>query len=363
MRISKPECSQAMPEATSTPFDGAALKQRIKDEALALGFDAVGFGPASIPDRNHQRYLDFVAQGQHGTMGWMENRLEQRADPKTLWDEARSAVVVGLNYGPDEDPLNRLDQTERANFSVYAENRDYHDILKKRLKRLGRWIGEETGQALKVFVDTAPVPEKALAAQTWVGWQGKHTNLVSSDFGSWLFLGVIYLSFDLPADEASADQCGSCTRCIDICPTAAIPAPYTLDATRCLAYLSIEHEGAIPVEFRKAMGNRIYGCDDCLAVCPWNKFAQATKEAGFKPREVTNDPRLLDFVDFDDAQFRAAFSGSPIKRIGIRRFLRNLAICLGNSGQEKTREPLKKLARHEDPVVAESAAWALDQLP
>lgn len=357
-----------MPKATSTPDNAAThggdLRERIRAQAMALGFDACGFGPARIPERNRERYREFVALGQHGTMDWMQARLDQRSDPQALWPEARSVVAVGLNYGPDDNPLTRLDQPARANFSVYAENRDYHDILKKRLKRLGRWIAEATGgQPLKVFVDTAPVPEKALAAQTGLGWQGKHSNVVSPDFGSWLFLGVIYLSVDLPADNPAPDQCGSCTRCIDICPTAAIPAPYTLDATRCLAYLSIEHRGAIPVEFRKAMGNRIYGCDDCLAVCPWNKFAKATAEAGFKPRDVVDQAQLLDFTEFDDAAFRAAFSGSPIKRIGIERFLRNLAICLGNSGQEKAREPLEQLARSENPVVAESARWALDQLP
>ena len=351
-----------MPEATSTPFDPAALKQRIDAEARALGFDAVGFGPAQIPVRNQARYQDFVASGQHGTMDWMERRLDERADPQTLWEGAKSVIAVGLNYGPDSDPLDRLRDPGRANFSVYAENRDYHDILKKKLKRLGRWIGEETGQALKVFVDTAPVPEKALAAQTAVGWQGKHSNLVSQEFGSWLFLGLIYLGFELPADSPRDDHCGSCSRCIDVCPTAAIPAPYQLDATRCLAYLSIEHDGPIPVEFRAAMGNRIYGCDDCLAVCPWNKFAQATAEAGFQPRALLADPRLLDFVGYDDAQFRAAFAGSPVKRIGIVRFLRNLAICLGNSGHKKARGPLEQLARHENAVVAESAVWALDQL-
>ena len=356
-----------MPKATSNPFNEAApteLRAQIHAQAIALGFDACGFGPAQIPERNRERYLEFVATGQHGTMDWMQTRLDQRSDPQTLWPEARSVVVVGLNYGPEDNPLDRLDQPQRANFSVYAENRDYHDILKRRLKRLGRWIAEHTdGQPLKVFVDTAPVPEKALAAQTSVGWQGKHSNLVSPEFGSWLFLGVIYLSIDLPADTPTPDQCGSCTRCIDICPTAAIPAPYTLDATRCLAYLSIEHRGAIPVEFRKAMGNRMYGCDDCLAACPWNKFAKATAEAGFKPRDVVDQAQLLDFAGFDDAAFRAAFSGSPIKRIGIERFLRNLAICLGNSGQQKAREPLRQLARSENPIVAESAQWALGQLP
>ena len=353
-----------MPEATSTPFEPAPdLREHIRAQALELGFDSCGFGPASIPERNRARYVDFITSGQHGTMDWMEARLDQRSDPQTLWPEARSVVVVGLNYGPEDNPLDRLSQPERANFSVYAENRDYHDILKKRLKRLGRWIAEQTGgQPLKVFVDTAPVPEKALAAQTTVGWQGKHSNLVSPTYGSWLFLGVIYLSFDVPADAPATDQCGSCTRCIDICPTRAIPAPYTLDATRCLAYLSIEHKGSIPVEFRKAMGNRIYGCDDCLAVCPWNKFATATAEAGFKPRDIVEQAQLLDFTNFDDAAFRAAFSGSPVKRIGIERFLRNLAICLGNSGHEKAREPLQQLARSENAVVAESAQWALTQL-
>jgi len=353
-----------MPKATSTPYRPAPdLSDLIRAQALELGFDSCGFGPASIPERNRARYADFITSGQHGTMDWMEARLDQRSDPQTLWPEARSVVVVGLNYGPEDNPLDRLSQPERANFSVYAENRDYHDILKKRLNRLGRWIAEQTGgQPLKVFVDTAPVPEKALAAQTTVGWQGKHSNLVSPTYGSWLFLGVIYLSFDVPADAPATDQCGSCTRCIDICPTRAIPAPYTLDATRCLAYLSIEHKGSIPVEFRKAMGNRIYGCDDCLAVCPWNKFATATAEAGFKPRDIVEQAQLLDFTNFDDAAFRAAFSGSPVKRIGIERFLRNLAICLGNSGHEKAREPLQQLARSENAVVAESAQWALTQL-
>ena len=353
-----------MPEASSTTFEPAPdLREHIRAQALELGFDSCGFGPASIPECNRARYADFITSGQHGTMDWMEARLDQRSDPQTLWPEARSVVVVGLNYGPEDNPLDRLSQPERANFSVHAENRDYHDILKKRLKRLGRWIAEQTGgQPLKVFVDTAPVPEKALAAQTTVGWQGKHSNLVSPTYGSWLFLGVIYLSFDVPADAPATDQCGSCTRCIDICPTRAIPAPYTLDATRCLAYLSIEHKGSIPVEFRKAMGNRIYGCDDCLAVCPWNKFATATAEAGFKPRDIVEQAQLLDFTNFDDAAFRAAFSGSPVKRIGIERFLRNLAICLGNSGHEKAREPLQQLARSENAVVAESAQWALTQL-
>ena len=339
-----------------------SLRIWLEEKAKIAGFDKLAVTKAILPEEVGDRLSHFIAEDRQGDMAWLAESQYRRAQPQHMWPEARTALVLACNYGPDHNPMDNLAAAEAGNISVYARSKDYHDILKGQLKQLAGQLVAKTGWQVKVFVDTAPVPEKALAAQTTVGWQGKHSNLVSPTYGSWLFLGVIYLSFDVPADAPAADQCGSCTRCIDICPTRAIPAPYTLDATRCLAYLSIEHKGSIPVEFRKAMGNRIYGCDDCLAVCPWNKFATATAEAGFKPRDIVEQAQLLDFTNFDDAAFRAAFSGSPVKRIGIERFLRNLAICLGNSGHEKAREPLQQLARSENAVVAESAQWALTQL-
>jgi epoxyqueuosine reductase len=296
-------------------------------------------------------------------MGWMEARADQRADPRALWPEARSVIALGLSYAPETDPLESLAWQDRATISVYARNRDYHDVVKKRLKALARWIvAEYAGAGVKVFVDTAPVMEKPLAQQAGLGWQGKHTNLVSRTHGSWLFLGEIYTTLDLSPDAPELDHCGSCTRCLDICPTKAFPAPYRLDARRCISYLTIEHHGPIPEEFRKPMGNRIYGCDDCLAVCPWNKFAAAHQEPAFAPRAELTAPKLAELAALDDAAFRALFSGSPIKRIGRNRFIRNVLIAIGNSATPSLRESALSLCADADPVVAEAAAWAVAQL-
>jgi epoxyqueuosine reductase len=293
----------------------------------------------------------------------MEARADQRADPRALWPDARSVIALGLSYAPEADPLESLAWRDRATISVYARNRDYHDVVKKRLKALARWMVAEFADAgVKVFVDTAPVMEKPLAQQAGLGWQGKHTNLVSRTHGSWLFLGEIYTTLDLSADAAELDHCGTCSRCLDICPTKAFPAPYRLDARRCISYLTIEHHGPIPEEFRKPMGNRIYGCDDCLAVCPWNKFAVVHEEPAFAPRAELTAPKLADLAALDDAAFRALFSGSPIKRIGRNRFIRNVLIAIGNSGDPSLRETARTLCADADPVVAEAAAWAVAQL-
>jgi epoxyqueuosine reductase len=335
----------------------------IRAEATRLGFDAIGFAPARLGPEIHERLQAFLADGMHGGMGWMEARADQRADPRALWPEARSVIALGLSYAPEADPLESLAWQDRATISVYARNRDYHDVVKKRLKALARWIVAQYKDAgVKVFVDTAPVMEKPLAQQAGLGWQGKHTNLVSRAHGSWLFLGEIYTTLDLSPDAPEVDHCGSCTRCLDICPTQAFPAPYRLDARRCISYLTIEHHGPIPEEFRKPIGNRIYGCDDCLAVCPWNKFAAAHQEPAFAPRAELSAPKLADFATLDDAAFRALFSGSPIKRIGRNRFIRNVLIAIGNSADPSLQETAQALCADADPVVAEAAAWAAAQL-
>ena len=334
----------------------------IRDRALALGFDAVGFCRAELGPEARTRLADFLAAGQHGDMGWLAARAEQRADPRALWPEARSVVAVGLSYAPAEDPLATLDRPDRGNISVYARNRDYHDVVKGRLKHLAQFVVARFGGGVKVFVDTAPVMEKPLAARAGLGWQGKHSNLVSRAHGSWLFLGEIYTTLALEPDAAHADRCGSCTRCLSACPTDAFPAPYRLDATRCIAYLTIEHRGPIPVEFRRAMGNRIYGCDDCLAVCPWNRFARATREATLQARPDLSAPRLAALAALDEPGFRAMFSGSPIKRIGRNRFVRNVLIAMGNAMDERLAAPAARLRADPDPVVAEAADWALRQL-
>jgi epoxyqueuosine reductase len=336
--------------------------EAIRQEALALGFDAVRFTEALLPESARARLDAFVESGAHGAMAWMETRREQRAQPRDLWPEAVSIIALGLNYGPDYDPLASLEHRSRATISAYAQGRDYHDVVKKRLKALGQWMARRfKGSALKVFVDTAPVMEKPLAAQAGLGWQGKHTNLVSRTHGSWLFLGEIYTTLALEPDAPEADHCGSCRACLDACPTDAFPAPYRLDARRCISYLTIEHHGPIPLEFRRAMGNRIYGCDDCLAVCPWNKFARAAAELQFAPRgEVA--PPLAELATLDDAAFRARFAGSPIKRIGRNRFTRNVLIAIGNSGDAALLPVARRLCEDGDPVVAEAARWALEQL-
>jgi epoxyqueuosine reductase len=295
-------------------------------------------------------------------MGWLAETAPRRGDPRVLWPEARSVVMLGLNYGPDGDPLASLALTDRATLSVYARNRDYHDLVKGKLKRIAQRFAARSGSAVKVFVDTAPLMEKPLAAAAGLGWQGKHTNLVSREFGSWLFLGAILTEAELAPDRPEADHCGSCRACLDACPTGAFPAPYRLDARRCISYLTIEHHGPIPVEFRKAMGNRIYGCDDCLAACPWNKFASVTREAKLAARHDLEAPPLVDLAALDDPAFRAFFSGSPVKRIGRDRFLRNVLIAIGNSGRAELTRVAEARLDDPSPLVRGAAVWALGQL-
>ncbi|MBK8160498.1 MAG: tRNA epoxyqueuosine(34) reductase QueG [Rhodospirillaceae bacterium] len=338
------------------------IKSAIRQKALAVGFDAIGFAPAALSAETRAHLADFLRQGRHGDMGWMVEKADRRGDPQTLWPDARSVIVLGQNYGPDLDPLAILDQPDRGGISVYARHRDYHDVVKKRLKELGRWIADTYKIEIKVFVDTAPVMEKPLAAQAGIGWQGKHTNLVSRELGSWLFLGEIFLAFDLPPDAPEEDHCGQCRRCLDVCPTNAFPAPYQLDARRCISYLTIEHAGPIPRDLRPLMGNRIYGCDDCLSVCPWNKFAQATPHAPLVARDDLTAPCLADLARLDDAAFRALFSGSPVKRIGRDRFVRNVLIAIGNSGRRELLPVVGGLLSDPAPLVRGAAVWALSRL-
>ncbi len=341
------------------------LEARIRGRARAEGFDAIGFASvAAIGPELAERLDRFVALGHHGSMHWLAEgeRAPRRRHPHALWPAAKSIIALGLNYGPDENPLQRLGQRDNAAISVYAQGRDYHLVVKKKLKALGGWLQRESGAELKVFVDTAPLMEKPLAQAAGLGWQGKHTNLVSRDFGSWLFLGIILTTADLQPDAPAADHCGQCRACLDACPTQAFPAPYSLDARRCISYLTIEHDGIIAPEFRQAIGNRIYGCDDCLAVCPWNKFASLAHEAELHAREALRAPALNELARLDDAAFRALFSASPIKRIGRDRFIRNVCIGLGNSGQMDAVPDLRSLAVDEAPQVRAMAAWALRQL-
>jgi epoxyqueuosine reductase len=345
----------------------AELRDVIRAEALKLGFDAVGFAPASLdPDARALRLgrlMQFVEDGWQGDMGWMAERTEQRADPATLWPEAKTVVSLALNYAPPGDPLDVLEQHERGAISVYAQGRDYHDVMKSKLKALGRVIWDTYQHELKVFVDTAPLMEKPAAQAAGHGWQGKHTNLVSRDFGSWLFLGELLLSVELPPDAPESDHCGQCRACLDICPTKAFPAPYRLDARRCISYLTIEHEGPIDEELRPLLGNRIYGCDDCLAVCPWNKFAQASRQTALAPKAALDAPALVELARLDDAAFRTRFAGTAIKRIGRDRFLRNVAYALGNSGAPATSLPaVERLMMDNSALVRDAAAWAKSRL-
>jgi len=337
-------------------------RNQIRDRALALGFDAVGFARAESSAAARDRLAAFVAGGLHGDMGWMAETAERRADPRALWPDAKSAIVLALNYGPDGDPLASLSAAEKATISVYARGRDYHDVLKKRLRVLARWVHETFAAEVKLFVDTAPVMEKPLAAATGLGWQGKHTNLVSRRFGSWLFLGEVLTTLELAPDDAEADHCGDCRRCLDVCPTNAFPEPYRLDARRCISYLTIEHKGHIAREFRVPMGNRIYGCDDCLAVCPWNKFASPTPTAEFRARADAEAPDLAELAGLDDAGFRARFSGSPIKRVGRDRFVRNVLIAIGNSGASGLVAVAQSRLDDVSPLVRAMAVWALRRL-
>ena len=340
------------------------LKHALRDEAQRLGFVAVGFAPAGDDPVRAARLEQWLGEGRHGSMEWMESRAEQRKSPQGLWPEARSVIALGMSYTPADDPLALENHPDRARISVYARGKDYHDTVKKRLKALARWMIEQRPDSeLKVFVDTAPVMEKPLGEAAGIGWQGKHTNLVSRDHGSWLFLGAIYSTIPFSSDEPHDDRCGSCRACQDACPTNAFPAPYRLDARRCISYLTIEHKGPIPEEFREAMGNRIYGCDDCLAVCPWNKFADtAHRHRDFLPRAELVAPRLAEFLALDDAGFRKLFSGSPIKRVGRDRFVRNCLYAAGNSGDAGLKPQIQSLADDPDPVVAEAARWALARI-
>ncbi len=338
------------------------LKARLRARAVAEGFAAVGVcDPGAIAGAG-ARLERFLELGRHGQMGWMADRRHWRGDPRALWPAARSVVMLAEAYTPQQDPLAVLAQRDRGAISVYARNHDYHDVAKARLKRLGRWLVAETGCEIKVFVDTAPVMEKPLAQAAGLGWQGKHTNLLGRDLGNWVFLAALFTTLELPRDAPEAEHCGSCTACLDICPTRAFPAPFQLDARRCISYLTIEHRGPVDVELRPGLGNRIYGCDDCLAVCPWNKFAVAAGEVKYAARPDLIAPPLADLARLDDAGFRARFSGSPIKRIGRDRFVRNVLYAIGNSGQPALAEVAKELTQDPDAAVADAARWAVTRL-
>ena len=334
----------------------------IEELSTESGFTAVRVCRADEAWAAAERLSQFVAKDYHGTMDWMEETLERRQHPTHMWPDAKSAVVFGLNYGPDHNPLAALERRSEAVISVYAQNNDYHDLIKKRLKRFAREFVAQTGEEVKVFVDTAPLMEKPLAAKAGLGWQGKHTNLVSREHGSWLFLGVMLTTAELEPDPSETDHCGSCTACLDICPTDAFPGPYQLDARRCISYLTIEHKGPIPREFREPMGNRIYGCDDCLAVCPWNKFAAVSAETAFHPRAELKGPLLSELVVLDDAEFRQVFTASPVKRIGRDRFVRNVLIAIGNSGDPSLVTSVVERLDDINECVRGAAVWALSRL-
>ena len=338
------------------------LIAELRARAEALGFSSFGIAPADARPDLAQKLAMALREGWHAGMDWMEETEDRRKSPTVLWPEARSVIMVGLNYGPSENPLSRLADTALANVSVYAQGRDYHDIIKGRLKELAGLLARRTGAEVKVFVDTAPVMEKPLAEAAGLGWQGKHSVLVSRDSGSWLFLGAIFTSADLPADAPHPESCGSCTRCLDICPTDAFPAPFRLDARKCLAYYSVEHKGQIPKQFRKPMGNRVFGCDDCLAVCPWNKFARAASDDKLAARETIRDAQLSDMLALDDTAFRTFFAQTPVKRLGSARFLRNCLVAAGNSGDSAHLPAIHRLLGHESPLVRGMAVWALSQL-
>ncbi|MAN72465.1 MAG: tRNA epoxyqueuosine(34) reductase QueG [Henriciella sp.] len=339
------------------------LEARLKRDALALGFADCAICRADEPWQAGERLEAFVEEGRHGEMDWMEATLKRRKTPQAMWEGARSAIMLAVNYGPDTNPLETLEHKTLGNISVYARGGDYHDLIKKRLKQLARAFAEESGAEVKVFVDTAPLMEKPLAAKAGLGWQGKHTNLLSRTFGNWLFLGAILTDAELTPDEAETDHCGSCTACLDVCPTKAFPAPYQLDARRCISYLTIEYPGHIPHEFRAAMGNRIYGCDDCLAICPWNKFASRSAEQKLWARAELKLPELSDLAALDDASFREVFAGSPVKRTGRNRMLRNVLIAIGNSGEPSLVD--QSVIPHlgdEAAIVRAAAIWALGRL-
>lgn len=344
------------------PSSPSGLKAQLVAEATALGFEAVrvaaphGIGVAG------SRLASFLADGRHGDMDWMERNADRRADPRVLWPDVRSVVMLGMSYAPGSDPLAALEDPTHGIVSVYAKGRDYHDVIKAKLIALAKHLQSLSGADVKIFVDTAPLMEKPLAAASGMGWQGKHTNLVSRQFGSWLFLGSILTTADIEPDAYEIDHCGSCQRCLDVCPTKAFPAPYLLDARRCIAYLTIEHKGHIAPEFREAIGNRIFGCDDCLAVCPWNKFADAAREQKFAARPETDNPPLVELLALDDAGFRKRFAGTPIKRTGRDRFLRNVLIAAGNSGNPDLIPHVRPHLDDASPLVRAMAIWAMRRL-
>ncbi len=342
---------------------GEGIKEAIRAEAEQLGFVACGFASASGHDEHGANLMRWIEDGRHGSMEWFEARAHHRVAPTALWPEAKSAIALAMSYAPESDPLALAGDGSVGRISVYAQGRDYHDTVKKALKALARWLVEREGGKLKVFVDTAPVMEKPLSAASGIGWQGKHTNLVSRQHGSWLFLGIILTSLDIEPDSPAADTCGTCTRCLDVCPTGAFDGARRIDARKCISYLTIEHNGPIPDEYRRAIGNRIYGCDDCLAVCPWNRFADsAAANRAFVAREELKAPKLETLLALDDAAFRAKFSGSPIKRIGVKRMIRNCLIAAGNSGDPTLIASIEPHVADPDPVISEAARWALSEL-
>lgn len=339
-----------------------ATKKIITDKAKTIGFDVIGFCTADLPYDIEKNFYNFLNNNYHGDMGWLKEKAALRASPKNLWNEAKSVIILGHNYAPSENPLEKLTQKNIGNISCYAQNNDYHDIVKKKLKELARFIVKEYGGDIKVFVDTAPIMEKPLAEQAGLGWQGKHTCLVSRQFGSWLFLGAIFTTLEIQPDQEEKDNCGSCTRCLDICPTGAFIGARKIDARKCISYLTIENKEQIPIEYRKAIGNRIYGCDDCLAVCPWNKFAKIAQETAYHPREELKAPLLRDLMLLDDASFRDMFRKSPVKRIGRDRFIRNVLIAIGNSKDISLMPSVSKLMNDNSDLVKEMAHWAMKEL-
>ncbi|WP_404400733.1 tRNA epoxyqueuosine(34) reductase QueG [Pelagibacterium halotolerans] len=338
------------------------IVSELQDRAEALGFDALGIAAADARPDLKEKLEAALEMGWHGDMDWMAETKSRRADPQTLWPDAKSIVVVGINYGPNQDPMDRLKDKGLGNISVYAQSRDYHDVVKGKLKELAGLLARRAGAEVKVFVDTAPLMEKPLAEAAGIGWQGKHSVLVSREFGSWLFLGAILTDAQLPANDPHPESCGSCTRCLDVCPTDAFPAPFKLDARKCLAYLNNEHRGQIPLQYRKPMGNRVFGCDDCLAVCPWNKFASRARETRLQAKNALAHTRLADLLALDDGAFRALFAGTPVRRLGSARFLRNCLVAAGNSGDSGLVDKIAVHLRHESPLVRGMAVWAARQL-
>ncbi|MDG1531451.1 MAG: tRNA epoxyqueuosine(34) reductase QueG [Paracoccaceae bacterium] len=339
-----------------------SLKAELSTFALDAGFTKIGICRSDATPDTAARLGEFVDAGYHGQMAWMAERMNWRGSAAALWPDAKSVIMLAEAYTPTHDPMDVLGHPDKGVISVYAQNRDYHDVVKKRLKRVGRWLIDRAGGEIKVFVDTAPVMEKPLAAAAGLGWQGKHTNLLGRDLGSWFFLGAIFTTLELPIDEPAVENCGNCTACLDICPTDAFVGPYKLDARKCISYLTIEHKGPIDPDLRALMGNHIYGCDDCLAACPWNKFAAVSHEAKYQARPDLIAPDLAELVILDDTGFRAKFSGSPIKRIGRDRFVRNVLYAIGNSGNVALLASVQSLLDDPDPTVVDAARWAVERL-